>query len=100
MKKRSLLCFFLPLQLMLSHAELSHADDQAPVVGAYYENWSQYRQREDVGWRPQFFPSLIDPTTITDLYYAFAFFGYVTKSVDPNNPHNRGRLQDATGRVE
>ncbi len=59
-----------------------------PVVGAYYENWSQYRPAS--GGRQTFFPNLIDPTIITDLYYAFAVFGFVTKSIDPSNPHLTG----------
>lgn len=65
-----------------------HANEAAPVVGAYYENWSQYRP--PTGGRAQFFPNLIDPTIITDLYYAFAFFGFVSKSIDPTNPHLTG----------
>ncbi len=60
----------------------------SPVVGAYYENWSQYRPPS--GGRAVFFPKMIDPSIITDLYYAFAVFGYVTKSIDPSNPHLTG----------
>ncbi len=59
-----------------------------PVVGAYYENWSQYRPPSE--GRTVFFPDLIDPTILTDLYYAFAVFGFVTKSIDPSNPHLTG----------
>ncbi len=59
-----------------------------PIVGAYYENWSQYRPPS--GGRSVFFPNLIDPTIITDLYYAFAVFGFVTASIDPQNPHVTG----------
>jgi chitinase len=59
-----------------------------PVVGGYYENWSQYRP--GVGGRPVFFPNLIDPTILTDLYFAFGVFGFVTRSIDPNNPHLTG----------
>lgn len=59
-----------------------------PVVGAYYENWSQYRPPS--GGRSQFYPNLIDPTILTDLYYAFSVFGFVTKSIDPQNPHLTG----------
>lgn len=62
--------------------------NNTPVVGAYYENWSQYRPPS--GGRAVFFPNLIDPTIITDLYYAFAVFGYVTASIDPQNPHLTG----------
>jgi len=60
----------------------------APVVGAYYENWSQYRPPS--GGRMTFFPDMIDPSIITDLYYAFGIFGYVSKSIDPDNPHLTG----------
>lgn len=77
----------LSLLLFLVTGMLS-AENNHPVVGAYYENWSQYRPAS-LG-RPQFFPNLIDPTIITDLYYAFAIFGYVTKSIDPQNPHLTG----------
>lgn len=58
------------------------------IVSAYYENWSQYRPAS--GGRQVFFPNLIDPAILTDLNYAFAIFGYVTKSIDPNNPHLTG----------
>lgn len=61
---------------------------QSPIVGAYYENWSQYRPL--AGGRAVFFPNLIDPSILTDLYYAFAVFGFVTKSIDPSNPHLTG----------
>lgn len=62
-----------------------------PVVGTYYENWSQYRPPSQ--GRAAFFPNLIDPTIITDLYYAFAVFGFVTKSIDPSNPHLTGNFE-------
>ncbi len=86
MKKQSLFSLLFLLQPILGHA----APRQEPVVGAYYENWSQYRPAAGLGWRPQFFPSLIDPTIVTDIYYAFAFFGFITKSVDPNNQRLTG----------
>ena len=76
--RKSFLWFFL---LSMS-TRLISAD---PVVGGYYENWSQYRPPS--GGRAVFFPNLIDPTILTDLYYAFAVFGFVTKSIDPTNPH-------------
>ncbi len=62
--------------------------ESEPIVAAYYENWSQYRP--GVGGRQQFTPHNIDPTILTDLYYAFGIFGYVTKSVNPDNPHVTG----------
>ncbi len=58
------------------------------IVSAYYENWSQYWPPS--GGREVFFPKLIDPSILTDLNYAFAIFGYVTKSIDPTNPHLTG----------
>jgi chitinase len=64
------------------------AANTAPIVGAYYENWSQYRPPSQ--GRATFYPNLIDPTILTDLYYAFAVFGFVTKSIDPQNPHLTG----------
>lgn len=73
------------------HGETKPSEANSHVVAAYYENWSQYRP--GVGGRPQFFPNMIDPTIITDLNYAFAIFGFVTKSVDPSNPHLTGNYQ-------
>src|SRR3954468_3865646 len=53
------------------------------IVAAYYENWSQFRP--GIGSREPFSIDMIDPTLLTDLYYAFAVFGYVTPSMDPSN---------------
>jgi chitinase len=64
------------------------AGTSSPVVGGYYENWSQYRPPSQ--GRSPFYPNLIDPTILTDLYYAFAVFGFVTKSIDPQDPHLTG----------
>jgi chitinase len=66
----------------------SWAYGEAPVIGAYYENYSQYYS--PVGQRPPFSLELIDTDIITDLYYAFACIGYITKSVDPANPRLTG----------
>ena len=74
--------------LCLAVAMVSSLFSDGAVVGAYYENWSQYRPPS--GGRVQFMPNLIDPTIITDLYYAFAIFGYVSKSINPTNPHLTG----------
>ena len=76
------------LVLVCFQANFICANNTSPIVGAYYENWSQYRPPS--GGRAQFFPNLIDPTIITDLYYAFAFFGFVSKSIDPKDPHLTG----------
>lgn len=67
---------------------LAQTLESGPVVSSYYENWSQYRP--PLGGRSVFFPNLIDPAILTDLNYAFAVFGFVTKSIDPNNPHLTG----------
>lgn len=61
---------------------------ETPIVAAYYENYSQHRP--PVGNRPPFSLDLIDTNILTDLYFAFAGFGYVNKSVDPSNPHLTG----------
>ncbi len=73
---------------VLAFSCLANILGASPVVGAYYENWSQYRPPS--GGRAVFFPNLIDPTILTDLYYAFAVFGFVTASIDPENPHLTG----------
>ena len=75
----------LLLTLMLG---IQVADASNYVVAGYYENWSQYRPA--YAGRPVFMPNLIDPTVLTDIFYAFAVFGYVTRSVDPQNPHLTG----------
>ena len=67
---------------------LNASKTDKPVVGAYYENWSQYRPGS--GGRSPFFPKNIDPTILTDLYFAFAIFGYQDKSINPQNPHLTG----------
>lgn len=55
------------------------------IIAAYYENYSQYRPATE--GRPPFSLAMVDPNLLTDLYYAFGTFGYVTKSVDPAHPH-------------
>ncbi|MBS0628229.1 MAG: hypothetical protein JSS09_08470, partial [Verrucomicrobia bacterium] len=77
-----------PFAIALSFCSNLLGVNASPVVGAYYENWSQYRPPS--GGRAVFFPNLIDPTILTDLYYAFAVFGFVTASIDPQNPHLTG----------
>lgn len=80
------LLIFFPLFCL--HTLLSYAaTEELPqrIVAAYYENKSYYRPPS--GNRPPFSPQLIDPTIVTDIYYAFACFGYITKSLDPSNPH-------------
>lgn len=64
------------------------ADSNSAVVATYYENYAQYRP--GINQRPPFSLSMIETDLITDLYYAFAGLGYVTKSVNPENPHFTG----------
>lgn len=82
--------FFLPIFCININTLLSvDAIDLSPhIVAAYYENKSHYRP--PTGNRPPFSPQLIDPSILTDIYYAFACFGYITKSVDPTNPRLTG----------
>lgn len=78
---------FVALTSMLL-ASWVQADEAKPVVAGYYENWSQYRPPS--GGRAQFWPNLIDTSVLTDLNFAFGMFGFVTKSIDPTNPHLTG----------
>jgi chitinase len=43
----------------------------------------------DPGEEP-FFSKNIEPTVLTDLYFAFAIFCYQDKSINPQNPHLTG----------
>lgn len=61
-----------------------------PIVAAYYQNYSQYFK--PTRNRPVFSPSMIDPRILTDIYYAFAYFGYVNKSLNPEDPHLTGNF--------
>lgn len=54
------------------------------IVG-YFENWAQYRPHGG-----KFLPNQINPKQFTDIIYAFAYFGFVDRSVDPSNPHLTG----------
>lgn len=65
-----------------------HVEASSPIVSAYYENSSQYRPPS--GNRKVFAPSMIDAELLTDIYYAFAYFGFINKSIDPNNPRLTG----------
>lgn len=82
--------FFSLMATLFAYTSVINANslNTGLVVGGYYENWSQYRPPS--GGRSVFFPNLIDPTILTDLYYAFAVFGFVTASIDPQNPHLTG----------
>lgn len=76
------------LFLMFLIALGNYLSAQTPIVAAYYENSSQYRPPS--GNRKVFSPSMIDPELLTDLYFAFAYFGFINKSVDPSNPRLTG----------
>ena len=84
--------FIVPLWMfILAHCSCAAAlSNQGPIIAAYYENKSQYRP--PTGNRPPFSPSMIDTSLLTDIYYAFAGFGFITKSVDPSNPHLTGNF--------
>lgn len=58
------------------------------LVG-YYENWSQYRPEG----KGKFLPDQIDPSLLTHINFAFGFFGFITKSVDPKNPRLTGNYK-------
>jgi len=55
------------------------------IVG-YFENWAQYRPEGN----GHFLPKQIDPSLLTHINFAFAVFGFITKSVDPENPRLTG----------
>ena len=61
--KRCLTLFILCLQVAFFAKAAAN-----PVVAGYYENWSQYRPA--TGGRATFFPNLIDPSIMTDVYFA------------------------------
>ncbi len=85
MIKSSVFTLYLSLLLLILHE--SHAlDPNAPegfINAAYFQSWSQFN--EGKADREVFQPNMIDPALITDLYYAFAIFGFITDSVDPGN---------------
>lgn len=65
------------------------AEENLPyVVAAYYENYSQNLSPTEN--RPVFSPTMIDSEILTDLYFAFGSFGYISKAVDPLNPRLTG----------
>lgn len=77
------LIFFV---LLVSHFSAASAKDY--VVSGYYENRSHTRPAS--GNRPGFTPAMIDTDILTDIYFAFAGLGYITKSMDPANPRLTG----------
>ncbi|MCH9611815.1 MAG: hypothetical protein S4CHLAM102_02890 [Chlamydiia bacterium] len=85
---KKILFLMLAVCASLSYGQVRADDSSGKVVAVYYENWSQYRPPS--GGREKFMPDLIDPSICTDIYYAFAYFGFVTKSIDPDNPHLTG----------
>lgn len=69
------LCF------LMGFSYSNSAQPMQPIVSAYYETNSQVKQPS--GNRVPFSPNIIDPNILTDLYVAFAGFGYITQSVNP-----------------
>lgn len=67
---------------------LSNVEAKPLRIGAYYQNQSQHFT--PTAGRPPFSPEKIDPELITDLYFAFACIGYITKAIDPENPRLTG----------
>jgi chitinase len=51
----------------------------------YFENWAQYRPAGG-----KFLPAQIDPAHFTHINFAFGIFGFITRSVDPQNPRLTG----------
>jgi chitinase len=67
---------YLTLQLIVTILPL--CSEKPFSLGAYYESWSYYRPPTNA--RKPFRPEMIDPTLITDLFFAFAIFGFITNS--------------------
>jgi chitinase len=69
----------LVLTFLLLTAILIHStDSQQFIVGCYFTNWAQHRQ--GLG---RFYPSHIDPSLCTHLYYAFANIDITNRSPSP-----------------
>lgn len=78
--------FLLILKLFLIVNSSVFAESK--IVAAYLENWAT--DRPLAGNRQPFTIEQIDSSLLTDLYFAFAVFGYVSKQIDPKNPHLTG----------
>lgn len=66
--------------LMTAANEAAIAKD--PIIAAYYQN--DTLSRPATGGRPPFTLANIPEDLISDLYYAFAVFGYIAPSLDKN----------------
>ncbi|MEX2304732.1 MAG: glycoside hydrolase family 18 protein [Waddliaceae bacterium] len=75
--------------LMLSYSLASLNPPPHFINAAFYQSWSQFN--EEIGGRKAFQPEMIDPELITDLYYAFAVFGFIA---DPDDPTIAGLTHD------
>lgn len=85
MKYKGSIQVFITLSFLLIFSNL----EAKPFhVGAYYQNYSQHFT--PTAGRPPFSPEKIDPGMITELYFAFACIGYITKAIDPENPRLTG----------
>lgn len=78
------LLLFMAVFLRESQAE-AEGGESSPVIAAYCTNYSQYGSH-----KPSFSLTSIDTDLLTDLYYAFAGFGYINKSIDPSKPRLTG----------
>lgn len=65
----------------------SNATPTKHVVG-YFENWAQYRPNGG-----KFLPNQINAKQFTDIDFAFEFFGFIDRSLEPSNPHLTGDYQ-------
>lgn len=73
--------YFLIFPWMLTASETK-------IVAAYLESWAI--DRPSSGQRQPFTVQSIDTSLLTDLYVAFAGFGYVSKQIDSQHPHLTG----------
>lgn len=80
--------FWFLLLILISLRTSSPLNAESPVIGAYYQNYSHYRPI--TGQRKPFSLTTIPQGLLTDLYFAFGTFGYITKSIDPKNPRLTG----------
>lgn len=84
--------FGLSIVMLFVHLPLFASEDSKEnrsfIVAAYLQGHSQYFQGEE--GRSSFTLQAIDPDILTDLYFAFVGFGYISKAVDPTNPRLTG----------
>lgn len=69
--------FFFGFFLCLPCTLVQSVEDR--IIGAYYESWSQFTP--GINGRKSFTLQTIETSLITDLYIAFANFGFLTKEI-------------------